>query len=182
MTAIPKTQLSIRLFLQLWWSFFWKFGVTLTFLLLGNGLLVNWLQRTGLPYLPLLAVLFLLCMTAMMLSSFLGCHFLFGYPCGTIGLLQPTSCSALLGIRVKIWLAFFWRYLLFLLFFAILFCISWVYLVQWSGGNVPLALNYTRYLALFANLPATMLALALLLSPKRKLLHIHPFPLPETQG
>ena len=154
---------------QIWWSFFWRFALLFTILLLVGGFCLNFLAQYGYnsKYLVLLNYAYSTLVNAA--SSFVVLLFILNRRFGkSTWMLASISQTPSFWNKLFGWFQYYWRFVLFSFALALLFGGTLPFLAQALGRDPVSFLKYSSYVGNISIIPASWLAFSLVLRRQKK--------------
>ena len=156
-----------RVFLLVWWRFFWRSALLWAALLLGGGNLLNLLSKFILDSSFLFSVTLIYSGTANVLASFLVFFYILNRPFKkSVAVLSIANGRSVFRMKLKSWFHYYWRFILFSFGLAMLLGALLPIVAHWLGEDPLAFLKYSKYVGNISMIPASLLAFWLLLRRK----------------
>lgn len=166
----------MKVLLQIWWRFFWRYAVLFWAFLLFGGMILN----ATVWFFPDMTVLYLITLFYSGLINVLASAIIFFYILNrqfknSALVLSLTCCNISFKEKLQIWFQYYWRFLLFSVSLSLLLGALLPLAARLLGYEPTSALKYSKYIGNFSIIPASFLAFWLFLRRgKRKgILHIN---------
>jgi hypothetical protein len=164
-----RDKYSLSLILRIWWSFFWRFALLFTILLLAGGFCLNFLAQHGYDSKYLILLNYAYSTLANAVSSLVVLLFIlnrrFGKSAWKLASISqtPSFWNKLFG-----WFQYYWRFVLFTFALALLLGGTLPFLAQALGRDPVSFLKYSSYVGNISIIPASWLAFSLVLRQQKR--------------